>query len=160
MLIEASVRLAVVVQLLQVFKEASGRAERRQPLGSPQLIKYSSLTLHFQSAHLPSAEVEKTATAAVWGAPQQKRATQGEEGERTVAAGLDSCGVMRHAKPLLIAGDPEEYAAELEELVLSLVYGRYGGGGFGGAGERPTKVLRLLGYVEDEGKFMKFLCSR
>ena len=48
-LIEASVRLAVVVQLLQVFKEASGRAERRQPLASPQLIKYSSLTLHFQS---------------------------------------------------------------------------------------------------------------
>ena len=72
-----------------------------------------------------------------------------------MAAGLESCGVMRHAKPLLIAGDPEEYAAELEELCSRLCTV-----GMAAAARRrgraPTKVLRLLGYVEDEGKFMKF----
>lgn len=156
MLLASSVRLGVVVQLLQVFKEASGRGERRGPMASPQLIKYSSLKLHFQSPHLPSAEVEKTATSAVWGSPSQRRAPQGEEGESTLAAGLGAF-VMKHAKPLLVTGEPEEYAAELEELVLTLVYGRHGGGGFGGAGDRPTKVLRLLGFLEDGEKFAKFL---
>ena len=125
-------------------------------MNSPQLLKFSSLTLHFQSLHLPSSEVEKTSTAAVWGSPQQKQPSQGEDGESTIAMGLNSC-VMRHNKPLLIAGDPDEYAAELEELVLSHVYGRHNGGGFGGASELPTKILRLLGFIEDPEKFLKFL---
>ena len=73
-----------------------------------------------------------------------------------MAESLTSC-VMRHNKPLLIAGDPEEYAAELEELVLCHVFGRHSSGGLGGASERPTRVLRLLGHLENPKKFIKFL---
>ena len=105
--VEPSVRLAVVLLLLQVSRATLGALTARQePLSSPQLIKHSTLTLHLQSKDcLPSAEVEKTAVSAVWGAPTQKR--ESEEGESSIegALALDA-RVMKHNKPILLAGDP------------------------------------------------------
>ena len=128
-LVEPSVRLAVVILLLQVSRASSGRADmqERSPLSTPQLIKHSSLTLHFQSKEcLPSPEVEKTAVTAVWGAPSQKR--ESEEGESSIEGALArDTRLMKHNKPILLAGDPEDYVAELEELVMMLVFGKHGG---------------------------------
>ena len=155
LLVEPSVRLAVVLLLLQVSRATSGRSDRHEktPLLTPQLIKHNTLTLHFQSKDcLPSAEVEKTAVSAVWGAPSQRR--ENEEGESSIegALALDP-RLMKHNKPMLLAGDPEDYVAELEELVITLVFGKH----TGGYGDRPTKALRLLSHLEDREKFFKYL---
>ena len=150
---EPSVRLAVVILLLQVSRASSGRADmqERSPLSTPQLIKHSSLTLHFQSKEcLPSPEVEKTAVTAVWGAPSQKR--ESEEGESSIEGALArDTRLMKHNKPILLAGDPEDYVAELEELVMMLVFASTV------ESDRPAKALRLLSHLEDREKFFKYL---
>merc|ERR1712061_966323 len=53
---------------------------------------------------------------------------------------------------ILVAGDPDDYAVELEELLeakFELV--------FKACSQRPTKVLRLLKHLENPKAFNKFV---
>ena len=57
---------------------------------------------------------------AVWGAPSQR--VEPEDGQIDLDSDEEEI-VYDHRKPLLLTGDPEAYVAELEDLVLALVFG-------------------------------------
>jgi len=140
-MIEASQRLEAVLLLLQSLRgtntmsnsSSSSASSSRDRLIShaPPLVKHTSITLHFTAPNMVQAE--RIPCNAVWG----------------VAA----AGGVGGGKPLLLAGDPEDYNAELEELVTALLGMSSGGGAQGW----PVKALHLLRFLENEEKFLRFL---
>ena len=134
-LLGPSKRLEIVVLLLSMLKAGAGNFDGS--LGAmqmPALTRYQSIALVFKTPRM--AEPERRSVFAVWG------------------AGASAASPTR---ALFIAASPEDYAAELEGLVLALVYGPSIQASSSTPSERPTKVLRLLSFLEDEEKFLKFL---
>ena len=115
----ATDRLAVVLNLLQLLSETPTNIIQK-----PVLNKYDSILIHFSTPRLTDPEL--IPSFAVWGG-----SARGEP-----------------ERPLFIAGQPEDYHTDLEELVAT-TYGRP-------VHASTSKAFRLLCYLEDPSKFHKF----
>ncbi len=160
---DSSLRLKIVILLLTLVRTSRNahHVENQSIPKAPQILFFDTLHLVFSSPHIvaskavntevstsPSGEiVEKCTVFAVWGATSQRHSE------------ADELSSLDHPKPLLVAGSAESYVAELEELVLSMVFGHHAATAHAMHSSQfsVTKVLRLLMFLQLPEKFKRFL---
>ena len=140
LLYEPTQRLQAVALLLQMlqnqFHSISDRKITANLWSAPKLVKYNSLQLKFTTPKTVSTaddSIGNIVVNAIWGPVS--------EGDR----------------PLFVAGDADDYAAEIEGLVLSAICSHYYPHQPPPSLQWPAKVLHLLHHLEDGEKFLKYL---
>merc|ERR1712187_474117 len=121
-------RLQIVLLLLwrAAGVETSGGDEETTDSPNIQIYRCKEIVRELVVTGDSSAQME---VFAIWGEPDK-------EGRSTV----------------ILASDPDDYAAELEELI-EIRFGHI----FSACKTRPTKVLNLLRHIENEKRFNKYV---
>ena len=156
----ASTRLAVVFLLLNELNSIAdtnsrhGAAAIQQKLALiPPMYKYDSLLLNFKYPVFDCGTHSGSATAkfpayAIRGAKELVSSTI--VGNTT---GSDpSSPEQQSLQSIIISGAPVDYISELEEIMLSHLYGHPPI-----LGARSRKALSLLSHIEDDAQFLKYL---
>ena len=150
-----SSRLAVIFLLLNELKPIAQSPCRRDPthnnrmlLFMPAVFKYESLTLSFKyptfdnNGDHSGFETVNLPAYAIRGAKEAPTATQ------------DNLGALTSTpiQSILLAGTAADYIPELEDIVLTHLYGTQPV-----LGARSRKALSLLTHIEDDVQFSKYL---
>jgi len=164
--IELLVRLLTPRPTMASSAGTSGDSVARPPRPCPEIYRHASLEVVFKTpvytgGRLSGHSETPINVYAMRGPFTTKPATQGSDSEivGAVAGAVSSAPAPAPARVqcLLVTGESDDYAAELEEMLLAHYWhiGHSSTFGNSGSSSRIRKALLLLQHMEDEQKFLR-----